>query len=300
MSTFGEDPITVNGRLVGKLRLLGLYTPKALFPRIVFRVGVSLQDSVKDEFSPGRSIEKFEMRALSGEWRLSEHDQTIGRLYWIGHHRHVRSASYPSEANVEVACDLDEALVEQIEERRDGGEPNFWVAFWPSLVDASGYLDTDSRPFRIQIPRDQWLAALAGLTQRQIAVLEVGFPAAERDFFQAAIGHARQARQRLLQGDYDEAVASCRRALEAVTGALGAEPTAEAVATLLSSRSDIKRAEVYAGMFKRIKDLGNYTIHRAEAPGKYSRAEARFTIGVTEQLIALIGALTAPIQTDAT
>ena len=193
MSSYGESQILVNGRLVGQLQVLNVHAVNALYPRIGVTLGIALQDDPGGQFAPGRPLEQFQLRALGGELRLGEHSLTVGGIYWVGQHRHVRSAPYPSESQVQMACDLDEAIVERIEEHRSGGPSLFWATFWPSLVDTAGFLDADVAPFRIEVPRDRWLEVLAQLTHRQIAVLEVPYLPEGQERFKAAIGHVGDA-----------------------------------------------------------------------------------------------------------
>ena len=120
MSSFGENELLVNSRIVGLIRVLDVYHGQAVFPRLTFRLGVSLQEHPTDKFAPGRPIQKYEIRDLRGELRLDEGGKALGLLEWVGPRRYVRSASYIAESPIEVVCDLDWARVETIEEHLTG------------------------------------------------------------------------------------------------------------------------------------------------------------------------------------
>jgi hypothetical protein len=291
MTSFGENELQVGSRLVGRVRVLGILPGTAVFPRIVIRLGVTLHDSPKNEFAPGRPVEAFEVRDLQGELRLAEGGMAVASLHWIGHRRHVRSSSYGSENEVSLTCDLDPFRLERLEEHRAGGEIAFWLALWPTLVDAIGFLDSEIRPLRFVIPRETWLEVLGALTDSHVTLLEVRRPHLEAPEFKAAMGHVRDARNRVDHGDFDESVACCRRAIEAMAQALDVPHAASGLEEALAKVTDTKRAKAYAGIVSKLKELGNYTIHRHEATGKYTRAEAQFAIGSTEHALALIAML---------
>jgi hypothetical protein len=181
--------------------------------------------------------------------------------------------------------------IERIEGLRSGREAVFWLALWPSLVDAQGFLDCNIQPVRAAIPRDKWVGVLGALTDAGVTLLEVTRPHLEAPEFDAAVGHLREARSRVLHGDFDESVASCRRAIESVTKALNIGHEAAELEKVLAAISDEERGKAYAGIVSRLKGLANVAIHRSQAPGRYSRAEAQFVVGTTEHSLALLTAL---------
>ena len=70
MPSFGESDIRVSGRHVGRVSISNVRPGLAVFPRLILDVGILLQDSPNDLFEPGRPIQGFELRELSGELRL--------------------------------------------------------------------------------------------------------------------------------------------------------------------------------------------------------------------------------------
>lgn len=294
ISSFGESELSVNSRIVGRVRVLDVYQGSALYPRLTFRLGISLQDHPTDTFSPGRPIKDYEIRDLRGELRLDEGAKAIGLLEWLGARRYVRSAAHASENQVEVVCNIDWARLETIEEHRAGKPPTLWLAFWPTLVDGNGFLDCDIRPIRSIVPRDRWMELLAQLTGLRRTLIEVVLPAVQAPEFSAAVGHVEEARHRVDHGDFDEAVAACRRAIESMFAALNVRNDANALEEKLTKVTDARRAKAYAGIVSRLKEFGNVTIHRPEAPGRYMRTEAQFVVAVTSQMLALLATLLGP------
>src|SRR3989442_563572 len=291
MSSFGENELLVISRIVGRIRVLDLSHASAVFPRLIVRLGIALHEDPKNEFSPGRPIQAFEVRDIHGELRLEEHAKVVGSLHWAGPPHFVRSSSYGAENQIELACDLDSLRIERIERHRAGREALFWLALWPSLVDAHGFLDCNIQPLRAAIPRDKWVGVLGSLTDARVTLLEVARPQLEAPEFDAAIGHLKQARTRVDHGDFDESVACCRRAIESITKALNIGHEAADLEKSLGAVSDEERGKAYAGIVSRLKGLANYAIHRSEAPGRYSRVEAQFVVGSTEHSLALLAGL---------
>ena len=280
-----------NSQIVGQARVLAVWHAPALFPRITFRLGVTLHERPADHFTTGRPIQNYEMRDLAGELRLEEISHVVGSLQWAGPRRNVRSAPYASENQIDLVCDLDWSRLERIEERRAGGEAKFFVVLWPSLADGTGSLDCDAPAFRADIPRDQWLALLGQLGHVRRTVVEVAHVDVPAPEFDKALGHLNEASARVSRGDYDEAVASCRRAVESLCAALDVPNKAGALEAALEAATDERRAKAYAGIVSKLKELGNVTIHRAEAPPRFTRGEALFVVGSTQQVAGLLASV---------
>jgi hypothetical protein len=162
---------------------------------------------------------------------------------------------------------------------------------WSTIVDGQGILDGQIQPIKTVVPRDRWLEFLGAQTGRRPALLEVTRPGLEAQQFDAAIGHVKDARFRIDRGDFDDAVAACRRAIEAISSALDVPGKPGALEAALAAVTDAKRAKAYAGIVARLKELGNFTIHRPEAPGGYARGEAQFVVAATEHAFALLAGL---------
>ncbi len=297
-ASYGESQIVVNGSNLGRVRVLSVHPLSALYPRIGLRLGVTLHES-DVEFLPGRPRKRFSIRVPVGEFRLSEHGDVIGPVYSLGGHDVAESSIHAHERQVELACDLDEARLEQIEVARDGGPPTFWIAAWPVVADSTGSLPllVQCSPIRTDVPRDSWIAVLSKLQRRRIALLEVSFSPAEVSRFEAAISHIRHAHERIRVGEYDDTLLCCRRALEALSGSLQARSAAE-ITELLSRAVGDRQSSAYASIYSQLKALANATVHRGGPSELYSRAEARFAVSLAEQLIMLCGALTSELEGD--
>jgi len=104
----------------------------------------------------------------------------------------------------------------------------------------------------------------------------------------------RDAEVRVSKGDYDEAVACCRRAVESVLKALSISNQADQIQLALQGVTDEAHAKVYSNIVAKLKELGNLSIHRSDAEGRYVRTEAIFVLGMTQQVVGLLSSLLRP------
>jgi len=184
MASLGEADLQVSSTIVGKIRALNIFPESALFPRLGILVGVTLHERPEASF-PNRATQgtlpltDYEMRDASGELRLSEHGDVVGRVFWAGPRRFVRSTSYGDESQLRFVCDLDPWCLEQIERRRDGAPPRFWLQIWPILVKQKEFLDGDVRAFEMRIPREQWLEFYGKAGGASFDVLEIKYPSGQ-------------------------------------------------------------------------------------------------------------------------
>jgi hypothetical protein len=299
MPTFGETDLLADNRVVGTVRVLHIHSGQAVLPRLSIGLGFTLRDFPATRMPPDVGLSKFELRGLSGEVRLEENSKPVGVLSWIGSHQSVRSSAFGSEGQVQVACDLDWPRFDAIEEHRKGKEASFWLALWPTIVHGAEYLDSEIRPFRVQVPRESWLAYTEQLTGVRRSLVEITAPFLPSNEFSSVVAHLAEAQKRANAGDFDESVASCRRAIEATLATLNVPNNASELEARLTPATDSRRAKAYSGILAKLKELGNATVHRPEAPGLYSRAEACFAVATTAHMIGLLTTLLRTPRSDA-
>lgn len=291
MSSFGETDLLLGNRIAGRIRVLGVHSGKAIYPRFVLSISVSLHEYQETKIPPSLALQGYELRELTGELRLGENTSAVGPIRWSGTKKPIRSFPYPLDNNVEMVCDLDWARVEAIEEHRAGGEAIFWLALWPQVSNKTEIVDSEVRVFRIHVPRDKWITFLEQLTGLRRSLVEVVLPSIQSSEFSLAVGHINEGRARIDRGDFDESISSCRRAIESMTKALSIPNDAGSLEAKIASITDAKRAKAYAGIVSRLKELGNLTVHRSNAGPLYMRAEAQFVVATTGQMLALLATL---------
>lgn len=293
-SSFGEADVTINSRIVGKVRVLRLFSDSAVYPRIALDVGCVLYEMPDGQFTAGVPLANYELIDLAGELRLAEHVACVAPVYWSGHDRRISSTgAHPYENQLRLVADLDPWRLERIEAARSGAAPPFWLYLWLGFQAGGQVFREKVGPMRLDVPRETWLEFLAAVRHDEFEIIEVRFDKASAERFRKAVEEVKSARARLLSGDYNDAVAACRRAIEAISLESDIGKEAADWEKELQPATDQKRADHYASIMSKVKQLANLAIHPSAQPVSYSRGEARFIVRTTENLMALVGDLTA-------
>lgn len=295
MASLGESDLMIGSWIGGRVRVLNIFPDGALYPRMGITLGVVLNDLTGRQ-SGGGDGPAFEWRGVSGELRLSEHGAAVGLIRQHERSRILRPSPYHNEHHLRIVCELDPWRLEVIERHRSGSSPRFWIELWPTLIAEGSHLEGSVRAFSFDVPREQWLEFVSKVAGSQFDVLEIQYTAREAERFQRAIARTREARAQINNGEYDSAVAECRKVIEALTHELKEEGADDPLRVLFETRTDARRAKEYQGIISRIKQLSGFVHHDFGAPLTYSRAEAQFVLRTTESVLALIGALSTPKQ----
>lgn len=296
MASFGERTLVVNARICGTLRVLGLSSLPALYPRLGLLIGCTLTEVHESVHGLGGPLKDLEFVGLSGELRVQEHGPAVGILQWIGQNHRCRSAPFAPEDQLQLGCDLDPWRIERIERNRNGAAPIFWLQLWPVILMAGQRVHATAHPIRMEVPRDRWLEFLDGVGYGSFDVLEVRIPSERKEPFTRSLGHLRDARRQLNEGHFDDAVGCCRKAIEAMIGDAQLPNRAEDLAQALSGRLPTRRAEAYAAILSKLKHLAALGQHDLGASEPFTRAEARFILRATEDLCVLLGEVAAGEQ----
>jgi hypothetical protein len=291
MATFGEQEIALESYRVGRIRITHFTQSPAIYPRMSLGIGVMLVDMPAEPHAPPAIKSSYELLDVSGELRLSEHHDVVGRLYKSGAYRRIRSSPTPQEHQTELLCDLDHQRLEAIEERRKGLAPPFWVQLWLTIAGSVPGMHAQVSPFQLQLPLESWLDFYSKVGAGQFELIEVHYPAREASLFSRATARVRTAREKINEGEYDEAIGLCRKAIEALGHELQPAEGQDAIKQLLVRRLDEKRATEYFGVISKIKNLAAFAHHELGKPMTYTRAEAQFIVRTTESLLALVGRL---------
>lgn len=289
MASLGEGEISSGSWIIGEVRLKSFQPDPAVYPRLRVDIGVQLHVLSAESRFPESLVAPLQLRETSGELRLGETAEAVGPLYAGGSHVVVFSAPR-TEAAVSLFCDLDHARLEAIERKRNGAAPTFYVQIWPRIVGPRGPIDADARILRARVPQEDWLRTYAALGGGHFDLLEIQFSAREAEQFKRAVARLQDARNHVSTGQYDDAVAKCRNAIDALRRELDVteDGTLEA---LVRRHTDDDRTKEYVGLLSKLKQLTGFAHHEFGQPIKYSRDEAQFIVRVTESFVALIGRL---------
>lgn len=295
MPSVGESDLLIDSWVVGKFRVESIHAVPAIFPRLGLSLRCQLLDAKPDEYSARTPLVGFELRDLTGDLRFEQASEAIGVVRWMGQRGYVRSSAHLNEHHLQLICDLDAWRIEAIEERRKGAAPTFSLELWPVIVCKERQLVAQVQSIRLNIPREQWLKFLGAAGHQRFEILEVPIPK-EADLLSRAIEHTKAARQRVDVGDYEEAIARCRKALDVMYQRFprreGKDGDEDGLRIALASATDDRRAKEFVGIIGRIKQLGAFAHHDlGEAGVEYSRAESLFIIRTTESILALVGSL---------
>lgn len=292
MSSLGESEIQLSTYTIGKARALNIFPESAIYPCLGITLGCTLRD-VKESLSPKIDpIQEYALTDLEGELRLAEHVTIVGHVVWKGSRHGIRSYSHESEHQLKLVCDLDPWRLEKIEEYRDGKSLTLWLQLWPTIVSKDGLLDAKIGTLRMAIPQEKWIEFLTKVQHDRIEIIEVRFDPEEAERFGKALQYTKAARKRIVQGHYDEAVGEARKAVEILEGGRKKSADEDPLKLTLAKNTDIKRATEYRGIVSKLKQLTNLAHH--DTGVRYSRAEAHFIVRTTENLVALVAAVTRP------
>lgn len=294
--SYGEERLEVDGFSSGTVRVLGIYSDSALYPRLVIRLGWSLRE-IPPSDGPFRTegLRDYQIVNVTGELRLGYGGGSaplVGRLWPTQGTIEIRSSQYHSEDQIQLACDLDLNRLEKIEEHRNGQPARFSLILWPVITRTGQRVRTQMHSLAFEIPRDEWLEFLSKVRYGEYELLEIKRLTHELDVFADVKEQLQVARERINRGEYNSAVSAVRTALERAIQQ--ARPGNPPLKELLSAKTDATRGAAYAGIVTQVKELGNRAVHKPDASVNFSRAEALFILRTAESAIALLGQLLPP------
>lgn len=286
---YGDGRVTIGQNMVGRVAVTSVTAVPALSPRIRFELSWTLGHRVRS--GEGLSPEEYQVIDFGGELRMGSDDLFVGTLVRDGPRYPLRSFSYVDTQTGAVAFDLGIARLERLEERRAGGALTMQMRLWSRIEIGPTTTDARIEGIRMQIPRDDWIAALAALTGDHFEILEIRYHLLYADRYRSSLAELRLARDAADRGDFSGAVLQARKAVSLMEESVKAA-TGEALKAVLTDRIDKRHADLYGGIVKRAKDMGNITAHRAEAR-EYTRVEALFAIRLATITLEVVAGLLA-------
>ena len=119
-------------------------------------------------------------------------------------------------------------------------------------------LELDIRPLPFTVYQEQWAHYLQTVGFGTTDIIEVRYDLAVAESFQRAIEHTRAARAHILAGDYNKAVAVCRKVWEVLEKAPFSEG---AIAEALTRSTHARRVDRYTGIVAKLRQLANLEVH---------------------------------------
>jgi hypothetical protein len=291
MPSLGEGEISIANQRHGIVRVRSLYPIQALYPCLGIEIGIELHELPENISQQKPPLIGYELRDLSGELRMGEHDNLLGFVGWAGERTHVRSHALPNQRNIRLALDLDPVRLELAERTRNGRAPRFWLDLWPTVIHHTEFLDAECTRIQFSVPIETWVQVISTMQRGSYEIIEVRFDVPRAERFQKAVGHLRDARRKIDEGMFDEAAALSRKAIEATATACGLPKNAD-WATLFKKSRQERCATEFGGIASRLKQLAGFAIHDMNQPAPdYTRSEAQFIVRTSEAFLALAAGL---------
>ena len=287
MAAYGEERLTVGRHVAGRVAVTGVTAVVALAPRLRFGLSWTLGHLVGRE--PERPRGGYRLVGYDGELWLGGDDIFVGRLVRDGSRHEFHSLGHVDAQVGSVALDLGWHRLERLEEHRAGGPLTVRMKLWPRIEMDGGRADARIKDIQIQVPRDDWIAALGALTGEQIDLLEIRYHLVYAAHYRPSLKELDLARDAVDRGDFNRAVLQARKAVTLMEESVKAA-TGEDLKAALTDRIDKRHADLYGGIVTRAKDMGNITAHRAEAR-EYTRVEALFAIRLATITLEVVAGL---------
>jgi hypothetical protein len=233
----------------------------------------------------------YQLVSWRGELRLSEGGDALATVSYIGGVRPIRFPEDAHEVQIVVACDLDGRRLEAIERRRAGAPPVLFLELWPQVASPTPFTYVQIAPVRVAPPRDKWLAFLDACNGTHHEILEVPLAPGPREHLARAIQHIRDARRKLLDGYNTEAVAACRKAIEAAAKDAGPGDMEKFWTGHFSRLSGESKGQALGQLVVKLKGVANAAHHDSTSGTEFTRAEALFVVRTTESFLALVAEL---------
>ena len=287
---YGEGRVTIGQSLVGHVAVTDVTAVPALSPRIRFGLSWTLGHLRRSGEAnlPGH---EYRLIDFGGELRVGRDDLFVGTLVRDESWYPIRSLDHVQTQDSSVALDLGGHRLERLEEHRAGGVLTMQMQLWSRIEMEGTTTDARVNAIPVQVPRDDWLAAVSTFTGDQIDLLEVRYHLAYANRYRSSLVELRRARDAVARGDFNGAVMQARKAVNLVEESVKAA-TGDDLKAALADRLDERHVKLYTAVIGRAKDMGNITVHRAGAR-EYTRVEALFAIRLATILLEVVAGLLA-------
>ena len=286
---YGDGRVSIGITGVGRVAVTRVTAIPALTPRIRLDLAWTLGKVVRP--GAGMPAEDYLLIDFGGELRMGADDLFVGTLARDGSRYPLRSLDYVDTQAGSLALDLGGHRLERLEEHRAGAALELRMQLWTRVEMGGGTTDARVEKIALQVPRDDWLAVLGALTGERVDLLEVRYDLVYAARYKASLKEVHLAREAVDRGDFNRAVLQARKAISLMEESVAAA-TGEDLRAALTDRIDERHANLYGGIVKRAKDMGNLTAHRPQAR-EYTRVEALFAVRLATITLEVVAGLLA-------
>ena len=284
---YGDGRVSIGPTTVGRVAVTKVTAVPALTPRVRLDVAWTLGHFVRR--GDGDSPEAYFVIGFGGELRLGADDLFVGTLVQDGSRHPLRSFAYVDTQAASVALDLGPRGLERVEEHRAGAALDLRMHLWIRIEMGGKATAAQVEEIALKIPQEDWLAVLRDLTGKHVDLLEIRYDLVYAAHYKASLEEIGLARIAVDRGDFNRAVLQARKAVSLMEESVMAG-TGEDLRSALTDRIDERHADLYGGIVKRAKDMGNLTAHRPQARD-YTRVEALFAIRLATITLEVVAGL---------
>ncbi len=284
---YGDGRVSIGPTMVGRVAVTRVTAVPALTPRIRLDLSWTLGHVVRT--GDGNPPEAYVLIEFGGELRLGAGDLFVGTLVRDGSRHALHSFGYVDTQPGSVALDLGHHGLERMEEHRAGAALELRMQLWARIEIGGGTINAQVEEIALKVPQDDWLAVIGVLTGEQVELLEIPFDLVYAARYKSSLKEIRLAREAVDRGDFNRAVLQARKGVSLMEESVKTA-TGEDLRAALTDRLDRRHADLYGGIVKRAKDMGNFAAHRPEARD-YTRVEALFAVRLATISLEVVAGL---------
>lgn len=195
----------------------------------------------------------------------------------------IRISPYSTDIQVGFRLPIAAAQIEDIERRRNGA--GFKLALWfAAEVEQAGQSKSNYGQHEFPVQQQDWIEALGRMEYRRTMLFELPVPSSD-DPIGLLVAKAQAF---LHKGDYDQAVALCRQAIEKTESLVSDKSAANrAVKKYCEDRKGMDTTERLLFLRESLKNATHLAAHASENHSGYSRDQAKAILGTTIALLSL-------------
>lgn len=258
--------------------------------------GVEKQESLRD----------FYVADISGVIRSRGSTETLGNLIWSGRRQELFATKGDREWRFKLDAELDRQRLERFEEERGSDTPQFEVDLWPRVIAQGRPVLAEIPTFRFRVNRDDWGRVLKRSGFGMLDIVEIPLDHDWSSQFKKSAQLTQKARGLIIDGQYKQAIVTCRNAIHAVTNQLSdnydyefAKGNDETVLKrLISTATNERHADDYFKTISGLKSLSGAPGHPSGVLRNYSRQEALFLVRAMEACLGVLGSFARQVDAD--
>lgn len=201
----------------------------------------------------------------------------------------IKTSKFSHQSSVLFDLLLNKDQINSIEEERGGGDLFFKLNITGETY-CNGESDTAYTELLFPVNQKEWINVLKQLNFTEYLLVEIPIPS-ERETKQIknSIDFLIQARKNFIEGNYEETVAICRKALESLSKGLGETENQKKARDLFKTNQQEMSLEQRYLMIREATIHFSHLAHHVSNTGErfsINRRDANFILGLTSMIIS--------------